>query len=610
MNLLDARVLLLDLQTTGSSLATGNVLELAWCIGQAKFDKPHESHSYLLAQPDAQPIPRRIQSLTGISDSDMASAVDVQSASEMLMTALATTDLPSFVVIHFAQFERPFLQNMLASADQSVEIICTHQIAARLYPNLPSRGIRGLAGYFGLPIGELKRAHGHVNATFDIWRNVCRELKMRGICSFEELQRWLQTCGAGKRTKFEYPMDRIKRLGLPDQPGVYRMLAKNGDVLYVGKATSLRSRVNSYFRGKKNRDTRKLEMLTQAWDLRVTPCRTALEASLLEVDEIKRISPPYNVSLKGGLYPLVFYSRDFQSSSSTHGDDHPLGPFRSVFVMQPLLLLAQSLKNNQFDPRIFFEQRQPELLAAGFEVLLQRQQIRAEDLCRARSLLALGMRFYRQWLRITTSEGSVDECMTESIVGNLEVHGLGSEAAVESRAGDDEGSDLSPDDIADRYERLLMHSARAMLLAGILSRLLNATVQFEENGLHRQAVITNGTIVFSESVNANGLLGELSGQYLVRSHSSSPIYAWTDLGLDIYDRMRVLHTELQRLRSQGADVSIHSHAEQWQAEQWQAEQSQAEQSRAEQSQSEPSHSEQWQTETPLRHSRKDVSAFS
>ena len=94
-----------------------------------------------------------------------------------------------------------------------------------------------------------------------------------------------------------------------DRPGIYRMLRTSGDVLYVGKAASLHKRVNSYFRGQKNRDRFKLEMLAQVWDLRVSECNSALEAALLENDEIKRYDPPYNVVLKRGredrLWPLV-----------------------------------------------------------------------------------------------------------------------------------------------------------------------------------------------------------------------------------------------------------------------------------------------------------------
>ncbi len=218
-------------------------------------------------------------------------------------------------VIHFAQFERPFLLDAYQRLQEQMpfSIICTHEIAKRLLPNLPTRGIKGLAGYFGCPSGEFKRATGHVQATQVIWQGLTVALEEKGIYSYADLLNWLQETPKVARSKYEYPLPKEKRLALPKEPGIYRMMSRWGEVLYVGKATSLHDRVNSYFRGQKNRDTRKLEMLTQVWDLQVTTVGSPLEAALLETDEIKRLDPPYNVSLKVGHRELAFFNRDFTS---------------------------------------------------------------------------------------------------------------------------------------------------------------------------------------------------------------------------------------------------------------------------------------------------------
>ena len=89
------------------------------------------------------------------------------------------------------------------------------------------------------------------------------------------------------------------RLALPDGPGVYRMLRISGDVLYVGKATSLHHRVNSYFRKQKGIHERTLEMLSQARDLSFVVTESPLEAALLEPDEIKR-----HISVSAAVAPL------------------------------------------------------------------------------------------------------------------------------------------------------------------------------------------------------------------------------------------------------------------------------------------------------------------
>ena len=117
----------------------------------------------------------------------------------------------------------------------------------------------------------------------------------------------------------------IRRL-LPARPGIYRMLRANGDLLYIGKATSLKQRVNSYFRQKGAHAEHTLEMLSQAADLRVTRTGSALEAAVLESDEIKRHSPPYNMALQTGQRKLTFCSHDLKKCAATPDSNYCIGP--------------------------------------------------------------------------------------------------------------------------------------------------------------------------------------------------------------------------------------------------------------------------------------------
>src|SRR5262245_64914602 len=107
------------------------------------------------------------------------------------------------------------------------------------------------------------------------------------------------------------------RLSLPDAPGVYRMLRTSGDVLYVGKAASLRHRVNSHFRKQNGMPERTLEMLSQARGISFEVTPSALEAALFEPDEIKRHQPPYNVALTSEDRALWFAPPDL-SACNTH----------------------------------------------------------------------------------------------------------------------------------------------------------------------------------------------------------------------------------------------------------------------------------------------------
>ena len=84
---------------------------------------------------------------------------------------------------------------------------------------------------------------------------------------------------------------------LPARPGVYRMLGKRGDVLYVGKARSLKARVTNYSRLQGNSPRIQRMILATASMMFVTT-ETEMEALLLEANLIKQLKPRYNVLLR------------------------------------------------------------------------------------------------------------------------------------------------------------------------------------------------------------------------------------------------------------------------------------------------------------------------
>ena len=97
---------------------------------------------------------------------------------------------------------------------------------------------------------------------------------------------------------------------LPGSPGVYRMIDLEGNVIYVGKARSLKARVSNYARlgGHTNRIAR---MIAATAGMEFVTVRTEAEALLLEANLIKRFRPRFNVLLRDDKsFPFILISRD------------------------------------------------------------------------------------------------------------------------------------------------------------------------------------------------------------------------------------------------------------------------------------------------------------
>lgn len=214
--------------------------------------------------------------------------------------------------------------------------------------------------------------------------------------------------------------ERIKRLKekvarLPLLPGVYRFFDKNGTVIYVGKAKSLRKRVSSYFVDSRDHSIKVRVMVRHIVDIKHIVVDSESDALLLENSLIKSLQPRYNVLLKDDkTYPWIAvtaerFPRIISQRRVLHDGTIYFGPYASVGMQHALLdllhglypirtcalnLSQENIDRGKYRPCLQYHIHKCKAPCAGY----QSQQDYDEMITLVKSILRGDLRSTRQWL--------------------------------------------------------------------------------------------------------------------------------------------------------------------------------------------------------------------
>ncbi|MGM0386644.1 MAG: DEDD exonuclease domain-containing protein, partial [Actinomycetota bacterium] len=238
------------------------------------------------------------------------------------------------LVAHNARFDVSFLRAAAAELGYpwpGPVVVDTLALARRALTRdeVPNFKLGTLARVFAAATAPDHRALSDARATTDVLHRLLERLAPLGLSHLEDLRTITDPVPAARRRKSTLADD------VPHGPGVYQFIGPSGEVLYVGTATDLRSRVRSYFTAAEKR-SRIGEMVDLAVAVRTIPCANALEAQVREVRLIDSCDPPYNrrsrrpsrrpwIRLTDETYPRLSVVRSLPVSAL----DAAWGPFGS-----------------------------------------------------------------------------------------------------------------------------------------------------------------------------------------------------------------------------------------------------------------------------------------
>ncbi|MEG8945847.1 exonuclease domain-containing protein [Rosettibacter firmus] len=280
-----------DFETTGTSPSLDKVIE----IGIVKISKGKIIDTFQSFINPGRPVPYFITLMTGITNSDVSNAPYFEEVYYKIKEFVGD----SILVAHHLNFDYSFLRNECANANLEMlnnYTVCTLKLAKRLFPELPSKSLGSLTRHFKIRHKNIHRGLGDALATAKIFLKMFPYLRndhnadtVADIINFQNIP-------ASKPFKIIKKKLASDYASIPDSPGVYFFKNSKDEIIYIGKAKSLKQRISNYFLNNVPRKTK--EIIRKAHRIDFQKTNTELTALLAEAELIKKYKPNLNTLLK------------------------------------------------------------------------------------------------------------------------------------------------------------------------------------------------------------------------------------------------------------------------------------------------------------------------
>jgi len=309
-----------------------------------------------------------------------------------------------------------------------------------------------------------------------------------------------------------------------------------------------------------------LEMLSQARHLSFTTTGSALEAAILESDEIKRLSPPYNRALVTKDRKTVFFSEDLQKVRARPDQSHKVGPIPSQGFLAPLAKLAdvlegktKRLSSKQIETILNIPQDYIPTVACFKEGIRAFKQdfLREKKNLDMRTLKSLGSLFWAEKLEAEKAAAEESQKQKETNTRKEIEEEKDLELISESAHEKLSRNEWTPERVAKAIKSVIRFGAFQIRRAGWFCRLSESTLSWtypESSGGEKNVVLIDaGRLSFPEPIPIAAKIPP------PRRHESSLKERQTGFDIAAYDRMRVVTTEIRRLLEEGRVVELCLH---------------------------------------------------
>lgn len=281
---------ILDLESTGGKYNEEGITEIAIY----KFDGQKIVDQFSCLVNPERKIQPFVVGLTGINNDMLRYAPKFYEIAKRVVEI--TEDC--VIVAHNAKFDYRLLRTEFSRLgyDYRRKTLCTIELSRKLIPDMPSYSLGKLVKKLGIPITDRHRAIGDAQATVKLFKLLLIKDTEKSIVSSQIRKKTRNNSGRALINMVE---------DLPSETGVYYIHNEDGKIIYVGKSKNIKRRLNQHFTSDhpKSQQIQK-EAAYITYDL----TGNELVALLMESEEIKKLKPKFNATLKKDVFTHGLYS--------------------------------------------------------------------------------------------------------------------------------------------------------------------------------------------------------------------------------------------------------------------------------------------------------------